>query len=125
MNIFEFAAFVGLPSIVALVCLIGMPGCVPIAIGVGFGSAVVSLVVVILSGFVYRLFRGRLPQRAPVPIWAVLAVLLSASAALYLRLHPMEHKSPPNKSPEPTAVGAGSSAVAVHVASRRWLSFFR
>jgi hypothetical protein len=31
----------------------------------------------------------------------------------------------PNKSPEPTAVGAGSSAVAVHAASRRWLSFFR
>jgi hypothetical protein len=43
----------------------------------------------------------------------------------------------PNKSPEPTAVGAGSSAVAsvkprgatplygVHVASRRWLSFLR
>jgi len=31
----------------------------------------------------------------------------------------------PNKSPEPTAVGAVSSAVAVHVASRRWLSFFR
>jgi len=32
---------------------------------------------------------------------------------------------PPNQSPEPTAVGAVSSAVAVHVASRRWLSFFR
>jgi hypothetical protein len=31
----------------------------------------------------------------------------------------------PNKSPEPTAVGAGSSAVAVHAMSRRWLSFFR
>jgi hypothetical protein len=31
----------------------------------------------------------------------------------------------PNKSPEPTAVGAVSSAVAVHVTSRRWLSFFR
>jgi hypothetical protein len=30
-----------------------------------------------------------------------------------------------NKSPEPTAVGAGRSAVAVHAASRRWLSFFR
>jgi hypothetical protein len=30
-----------------------------------------------------------------------------------------------NKSPEPTAVGAVSSAVAVHVASRRWLSFLR
>jgi hypothetical protein len=27
--------------------------------------------------------------------------------------------------PEPAAVGAGRSAVAVHVASRRWLSFFR
>jgi hypothetical protein len=31
----------------------------------------------------------------------------------------------PNKSPEPTAVGAFCSAIAVHVASRRWLSFFR
>ena len=31
----------------------------------------------------------------------------------------------PNKSPEPTAVGAVSSAIAVHAASRRWLSFFR
>ena len=31
----------------------------------------------------------------------------------------------PNKSPEPTAVGAVRSAVAVHVAGRRWLSFFR
>ena len=30
----------------------------------------------------------------------------------------------PNKSPEPTAVIAGSSAVAVHAASRRWLAFF-
>jgi hypothetical protein len=31
----------------------------------------------------------------------------------------------PNKSPEPTAVGACRSAIAVHAASRRWLSFFR
>jgi hypothetical protein len=31
----------------------------------------------------------------------------------------------PNQSPEPTAVGAGSSAIAVHAMSRRWLSFFR
>jgi hypothetical protein len=31
----------------------------------------------------------------------------------------------PNKSLEPTAVGAVSSAIAVHVASRRWLSFLR
>ena len=29
------------------------------------------------------------------------------------------------KSLEPTAVGAVSSAIAVHVTSRRWLSFFR
>ena len=34
-------------------------------------------------------------------------------------------QSSPNKSPEPTAVGAGSSAVAGHATSRRWLSFFR
>jgi hypothetical protein len=31
----------------------------------------------------------------------------------------------PNQSPEPSAVGAISSAIAAHVASRRWLSFFR
>ena len=31
----------------------------------------------------------------------------------------------PNKSPEPTAVGAVSSAIAVHATSWRWLSFFR
>jgi hypothetical protein len=30
----------------------------------------------------------------------------------------------PNQSPEPTAVGAVSSAIAVHVASRRWLSCY-
>ena len=30
-----------------------------------------------------------------------------------------------NQSPEPTAVGAVSSAIAVHVAGRRWLIFFR
>ena len=35
------------------------------------------------------------------------------------------HTQTPNKSPEPTAVGAVSSAIAVHAASRRWLSFFR
>jgi len=31
----------------------------------------------------------------------------------------------PDKSPEPTAVGAVSSAIAVHATSRRWLSFLR
>jgi hypothetical protein len=34
-------------------------------------------------------------------------------------------KMQPNKSPEPTAVGAVSSAIAVHATSRRWLSFLR
>ena len=37
----------------------------------------------------------------------------------------VELKKQPNKSPEPTAVGAFSSAVAVHATSRRWLSFLR
>jgi hypothetical protein len=32
---------------------------------------------------------------------------------------------PNNKSPEPTAIGAVGSAIAVQVASRQWLSFFR
>ena len=35
------------------------------------------------------------------------------------------HDMLPNKSQEPTAVGAGRSAVAVHVMSRLWLSFLR
>jgi hypothetical protein len=37
----------------------------------------------------------------------------------------LDYSRMPNKSPEPTAVGASSSAVAVHAARRRWLSFFR
>ena len=37
----------------------------------------------------------------------------------------LSRKMTPNKSPEPTAVGAVRSAIAVHAASRRWLSFFR
>jgi hypothetical protein len=38
---------------------------------------------------------------------------------------PCREAAQSNKSPEPTAVGACRSAVAVHVASRRWLSFLR
>ena len=34
----------------------------------------------------------------------------------------LDYSRMPNKSPEPTAVAA---AVAIHAASRRWLSFFR
>jgi hypothetical protein len=61
---------------------------------------------------------------APAPEPAVLPlVLLGAFVSILFRLR--HSRTPPNKSPEPTAVGAVSSAVAVHVASRRWLSFFR
>ena len=64
-------------------------------------------------------FAGRyysLTERcAPRLLW----VLGLSATFLFMR------DRPSNKSPEPTAVGAVSSAVAVHVASRRWLSFFR
>jgi hypothetical protein len=98
MNIIEFACFAGLPSIVAFLFLIETPDSFRLAIAIGLGSAFVSLFTVFLFGFIYRLFRRRLPERAPVPIWAGIAVLLSASLALYLRLHVLDHKSPPNKS---------------------------
>ena len=49
---------------------------------------------------------------------SVIAVLVAFSICQTSRLLP-------NKSPEPTAVGACRSAVAVHVTSRRWLSFLR
>jgi hypothetical protein len=44
---------------------------------------------------------------------------------LYPSAVPSMSATRPNQSPEPTAVGACSSAVAVHITSRRWLSFFR
>jgi hypothetical protein len=37
----------------------------------------------------------------------------------------MSYDQQPNKTLEPTADGAVSSAIAVHATSRRWLSFFR
>jgi hypothetical protein len=43
--------------------------------------------------------------------------------SIYMRLERVSEW--PNKSPEPTAVGAFRSAIAVHVAGRRWLSFLR
>ena len=49
-------------------------------------------------------------------------IVVAASLLIICRLYSTMW---PNKSPEPTAVGAVSSAIAVHVASRRWLSFFR
>jgi len=57
----------------------------------------------------------------------LLLILLCLFPTLWLLIHRRSDKSspPPNKSPEPTAVGAVRSAVAVHAASRRWLSFLR
>ena len=59
---------------------------------------------------------GRRGLRRNRNVWRVASSELS---------HFKLESTPPNKSPEPTAVGAVSSAIAVHVASRRWLSFFR
>ena len=42
-----------------------------------------------------------------------------------LQLGMVKSKFVSQPSNKPTAVGAVSSAVAVHVVSRRWLSFFR
>jgi len=87
MNIFEFAIFVGLPSIVAFIFLLGTPDSFGRAAAIGSGSAFVSLFAVILYSFLFRRLRGRPIQRAHVPIWAVVAILLSGSLALYFRSH--------------------------------------
>ena len=57
------------------------------------------------------------PSSVPEP--SVLSIFISGTFVICYRV------TRPNQSPEPTAVGAVSFAVAVHVASRRWLSFFR
>jgi hypothetical protein len=87
MNIIEFACFVGLPAVVAFVFLFGIPEHFQLSLLIGGGSAFVSLVVVVLFSFLYRLFRGRPIQKVHVPLWAVLAVLMSVSIALYFRMH--------------------------------------
>jgi hypothetical protein len=67
--------------------------------------------------------RARHSTPAPYRINIEIApMVLVCGLWLLARREPEHHR--PNKSPEPTAVGAGSSADAVHVASRRWLSFF-
>ena len=76
----------------------------------------------IMSGFLLDFYSvGR-------PWWfrhfghGIIAVLIFCTFTYPWRRHA---RMTPNKSPEPTAVGAVSSADAVHVASRRWLSFLR
>jgi hypothetical protein len=49
--------------------------------------------------------------------------IFSVGICIYMKERQLDR--PPNKSPEPTAVGAVSSAVAVYVANRRWLNFLR
>jgi len=59
-------------------------------------------------------------------IFACISVLLTIALLVeFLQLFILTIDQSPNKSPEPTAVGAFRSAVAVHAASRRWLSFLR
>jgi len=67
-----------------------------------------------------------LSQQAPHGIsWLVLLLVTALFWGFIIELLFMvKRRLWPNK-PEPTAVGAVSSAVAVHVTSRRWLSFFR
>ena len=104
------------------------------------GIYLYRLGLVVALSFVWLLFCGS--QFAPVmrttnALWSapwyhlarnigIVRGALSSAAWIIVALidWPKLAKSP-NKSPEPTAVGAGRSAVAVHVASRRWLSFFR
>jgi hypothetical protein len=64
-----------------------------------------------------------------VPCWLIV-MLLGLPALTFLTLVGGRRTrqittQPPNQSPEPTAVGAGRSAIAVHAAVRRWLSFGR
>jgi len=58
---------------------------------------------------------------ASMAVYAVTAAIIAAFVVWWRR----DSRGMPNKSPEPTAVGAGSSAIAAHVTSRRWLSFLR
>jgi putative Ca2+/H+ antiporter (TMEM165/GDT1 family) len=71
-----------------------MPDAVGLAVCIGFGSAVISLLAVVLLSFLSRRLRGRGLQRAQAPLWAVLAVVISGSFALYLRMHDSTPKNP-------------------------------
>ena len=82
---------------------------------------------VVLGGFLKRrlLSFGCLILGFILITYAILGVILEIDGSKGIRRDSEMTIVWPNKSPEPTAVGAFSSAVAVHVASRRWLSFFR
>ncbi len=84
----------------------------------------------------FGLVLARRESRAWRVVWtialivSILGGVLEIIAGQHIARQRSKHDSSmrltmPNKSPEPTAVGAVSSAIAVHVASRRWLSFLR
>jgi hypothetical protein len=102
MTFIELACFLGLPTVVALLILLGMPEFISLAFLIGAGSAFASLLIVLLLGFAYRLVRGRLPEQSPVRLWATLAILLSASSAVYCRIHPLKRQHPSKPAAERT-----------------------
>ena len=73
----------------------------------------------------HLLVAGALWLRASAPRTRSFILVQSARKRHQDGIQIMVNAEWPNKSPEPTAVGAVRSAVAVHVASRRWLSFLR
>ncbi len=75
-----------------------------------------ALLAISLPWLAFIFWFGFMAGFVPFYFWAIGITFIHLSRVL---------RSWPNKSPEPTAVGACSSAIAVHVASRRWLSFFR
>jgi len=87
MNVIELIYFIGLPAIVAFAFVYPLPRPFALAVTIGLCGAVVSFLAVALFSFLYRLFRGRLPEKAAVPLWAVIAVLISATVSIYLRMH--------------------------------------
>ena len=93
---------------------------------------VIVLYVLSIGPAYWLLCKGVLPQQINNVIYDPITGFCRQSLYLDNLLHryedwwyykPLEiHAMMPNQSPEPTAVTA---AVAIHAASRRWLSFFR
>jgi hypothetical protein len=107
-----------------VICSLSVPPADLPLCGLMFGLAVFGLVLARRESRVWRIVW------TSALIVSILCGVLEIIAGQHIARQRAKHDSSmrltmPNKSPEPTAVGAGSSAVAVHVASRRWLSFFR
>jgi energy-coupling factor transporter transmembrane protein EcfT len=84
-----------------------------------FGSVVLLLLRV---GFSFRMLYHTTVERGDSFPFADFILAITGGAVAVVLIY---WRQQPNKSPEPTAVGAVSSADAVHVPRRRWLSFFR